>query len=67
LEARHAFLQAGGKEFRYIECLNDSPQWLAALADFSAQQLAGWPTQAGPDVQQLAASGAAALARGAKQ
>ena len=44
MEARHAFLQAGGAEFHYIDCLNDSPQWLAALADFSIGQLAGWPT-----------------------
>jgi len=67
MEARDAFLKAGGEEFRYIECLNDSPQWLAALADFSAQQLAGWPTQGGPDAQALTASRAAALALGAKQ
>ncbi|WP_309678871.1 ferrochelatase [Polaromonas sp.] len=67
MEARHAFLQAGGKEFRYIECLNDSPAWIAALADFSAQQLAGWPTQAPPDPEKLAASRAAALALGARE
>jgi len=67
MEARDAFLKAGGKEFHYIECLNDSPQWIAALADFSVQHLAGWPTQAQPDHQTLAASRAAAVALGAKQ
>lgn len=67
MEARDAFLKAGGKEFHYIECLNDSPQWIAALADFSMEQLAGWPTQVQPDHQALAASRAAALALGARR
>jgi protoporphyrin/coproporphyrin ferrochelatase len=61
-------LQAGGQQFNYIECLNDSPQWLSALADFSVQQLAGWPTQSSADDgPKLAASRAAALALGARQ
>ena len=67
MEARHAYLDAGGKAFNYIECLNDSPAWLAALADFSAEHLAGWPTQTAPDAEKLAASRAAALALGAQQ
>ena len=65
MEARHAFMQAGGKEFHYIDCLNDSPEWLAGLADFSASQLAGWPTGGRPNADELAASRAAALALGA--
>ena len=36
--------KAGGKEFRCIECPNDSPEWLAALAEFSVLQIADWPT-----------------------
>jgi ferrochelatase len=32
IEARSAFLTAGGKEFRLIPCLNESPEWIAALA-----------------------------------
>ena len=67
MEARHAFLEAGGKEFHYIECLNDSPEWLAALADFSVLQMGGWPTApAAGSAEQLAASRAAALALGAR-
>ena len=65
MEARHAFVKAGGKEFHYIECLNDSPQWLAALADFSAQQLAGWPTQAPGGLEALHSSRERAIAMGA--
>ncbi|MDI1274392.1 ferrochelatase [Polaromonas sp.] len=66
-EAKEAFVHAGGKTFNYIACLNDSPEWLAALRDIALQHLSGWPTQSSPDVQALAASRAAALARGARQ
>ena len=67
MEAREAFMHAGGEKFSYIPCLNDSPEWISALANISAQHLAGWPTLAAPDVAALAASKAAALALGAKQ
>jgi ferrochelatase len=30
--AREAFLQAGGREFHALPCLNESPEWIAALA-----------------------------------
>jgi len=65
MEARHAFLEAGGKTFSYIDCLNDSPQWLAALSDISIRHMGGWntTTPAAPDV--LAASQARAKALGA--
>ena len=36
IEARHAFLGAGGSEFHALPCLNESPQWIAALADIAA-------------------------------
>ena len=32
LENRDIFMQAGGQDFRFIPCLNDSPAWLDALA-----------------------------------
>ena len=66
MEAREAFLHAGGEKFSYIRCLNDSPAWITGLTQISAQHLSGWPTQAAPDVVALAASKAAALALGAK-
>jgi protoporphyrin/coproporphyrin ferrochelatase len=66
MEVRHAFLAAGGKDYRYIACLNDSPLWIAALTEFTAQHLAGWPTRADAGApQRLAASREAALALGA--
>ena len=39
IEARHAFLDAGGREFHALPCLNESPEWIAALADLSARAL----------------------------
>ena len=45
-EARAAFLQVGGQEFRYIPCLNDDAAWIGALSRIAQQQLAGWPVAA---------------------
>ena len=68
MEARHAFLEAGGKQFNYIDCLNDSPMWAAAASDICIGHLAGWPTRAAPDdADKRAASRAAALGLGAAQ
>jgi ferrochelatase len=47
-EAREAFMQAGGQEFRYIPCLNDSAGWITALTRIAQTHLAGWmPPAAG--------------------
>lgn len=35
--ARKAFTQAGGKEFHLLPCLNESPEWIAALAAISGR------------------------------
>jgi ferrochelatase len=45
MEVRQDFLTAGGKEFHYLPCLNESPDWIAALAEIVEGQLAGWPTR----------------------
>ncbi|VTU26229.1 Ferrochelatase [Variovorax sp. RA8] len=46
MEGRDAFLQAGGKEFHYIPCLNDRGDWITALAAIAERHLSGWPTRA---------------------
>ena len=66
MEARHAFEEAGGEAFNYIPCLNDSPAWLAALADLTVKHLSGWPVNAMPTADELAASRARAMALGSK-
>jgi ferrochelatase len=68
MEAREAFLHAGGAEFHYIPCLNDSHEWIAGLAEVAQQHLAGWPVQqadAAEAAKALAASRERALALGA--
>lgn len=63
-EARAAFIGAGGREFRYIPCLNDSPAWISALAAIAIRHLQGWPETA-PGAAELAAQRERALAGGA--
>jgi len=67
MEARHAFLEAGGKTFSYIDCLNDSPQWLAALSDISIRHMGGWETLAPVNLHALSDSHTRAMALGAAQ
>ncbi len=67
LEAKAAFMQAGGREFHYIPCLNDSTEGMRALTALCEQHLAGWPTRAVPDPSAAEASRARALAMGAQQ
>ena len=43
MEARDAFLAAGGEQFKFIDCLNDRPDWINALANLSLRHLQGWP------------------------
>ena len=44
IEAKHAFLGAGGREFHALPCLNESPEWIEALSRISRE--AG--TRSGP-------------------
>jgi len=48
MEARHAFMQAGGQAFDYIACLNDSTPWITALEHITLQHLAGWTAPLSP-------------------
>jgi len=42
LECRDAFLEAGGKQFRYIPAINDDPAWIAGLSGLVERYLQGW-------------------------
>ena len=65
-EVKADFLNAGGQVFHYLPCLNERPDWIAALADLAEAQLAGWPTRTPRDDQGLAESVARARLLGAK-
>jgi ferrochelatase len=66
MEAREAVLHAGGQQFIYIDCLNDSPDWIRALTDLVENHLQGWPTKHADDPMALKASRERALAMGSK-
>lgn len=42
MEVKDTFIQAGGKEFHYIPCLNERGDWMQALADITCTHLQGW-------------------------
>jgi protoporphyrin/coproporphyrin ferrochelatase len=65
LEGKAIFLNAGGKEFHYIPCLNERDDWIHALADIVANNLLGW-VGGEPSVEELARSRERAMALGAK-
>ena len=50
IEGKQSFLQAGGREFHAIPCLNEHPLWIATLADLVLRNLQGW-LEAPPDAQ----------------
>ncbi len=66
MEVKEAFLEEGGSTYHYIECLNDSPEWIQALADISRLHMGGWPIRA-ESQNESSKSKALALAMGAQQ
>jgi protoporphyrin/coproporphyrin ferrochelatase len=45
MEGREIFLEHGGKDYRYIPCLNSNPKWIEALANIAHDHLQAWPMQ----------------------
>jgi ferrochelatase len=43
MEVRDEFLTAGGGDYHYIACLNNSPAWISGLAEIADDHLGGWP------------------------
>ncbi|WP_301103110.1 ferrochelatase [Propionivibrio sp.] len=65
IEGKAEFIQAGGKVFNYIPCLNERDDWIHALADLAAMHLQGWPTRSTPDPATLEITALRAKALGA--
>ena len=59
--AKQAFLANGGREFQLVPCLNEAPEWIAALAAICTAH--GWPPRSAPG---LARRRQRALAMGAE-
>jgi ferrochelatase len=72
MEAKEDFLAAGGTEYRYISCLNESKTWIDAMADLVVSHTQGWPVNLSEADQQARMTDAEtgrrqALALGANQ
>lgn len=65
MEARSAFIDAGGTELHYIPCLNDSQPWISALRNVAQRHLQGWDTSGQADTLRLAQQRERALQLGA--
>ena len=65
IEGKTIFLNAGGKDYHYISCLNERDDWMHALADIAARNLLGWASNV-PSVDDLAQTRQRALALGAQ-
>lgn len=64
IEGKTTFLQAGGREFHFIPCLNERDDWIQALTDIVLKQLLGWTM--GASAEALEQSRLRAMAMGAK-
>jgi len=67
LECKTAFLGAGGQAFRYIPCLNERHDWLAALTDLTRSHLGNWLDLPAVPEDELAAARERACAAGAER
>jgi len=47
IEGKQEFLAAGGREYRYIACLNGAPSFIHALARLAQRHLQGWDVARG--------------------
>ncbi|MBK5913436.1 ferrochelatase [Rhodocyclus purpureus] len=54
IEGRDDFIGAGGEEFHFISCLNESEDWIHALGEIAARHLSGWPTKGTQSSEELA-------------
>jgi protoporphyrin/coproporphyrin ferrochelatase len=65
IEGKAVFLNAGGREFHAIPCLNERADWIHALTEITAANLPGW-TDSGTTHETLQMSRLRALSLGAK-
>ncbi|WP_237248703.1 ferrochelatase [Sideroxyarcus emersonii] len=65
LEGKEDFLHAGGGEYHYIPCLNESDAWMRALTELVMDNLQGWLIE--PDAAELEQSRLRALDLQARQ
>jgi ferrochelatase len=54
IEGKQEFMSAGGREYRYIPCLNGSPAFIHALTALAERHLRGWDIARGHAEQRAA-------------
>jgi protoporphyrin/coproporphyrin ferrochelatase len=64
IEGKTIFVQAGGREYHYIPCLNERDDWIHALTDIVLKNLLSWTSSAPQEA--LEASRLRAMGMGAK-
>jgi len=64
IEGKTIYLQAGGREYHYIPCLNERDDWIQALTDIVLKNLLGWTLSVSEDA--LDASRMRAMGMGAE-
>lgn len=67
LENRAAFIAKGGKEFHYLPCLNERPDWIHGLSHIVRTHLGDWLEIGQPDAASQRATLARAQALGASR
>jgi ferrochelatase len=65
MEGKADFLNAGGKDYHYISCLNERPDWIKSLGNLVLNNLQGWLDK--PDVVLLEQSRLRAIAMNAER
>jgi ferrochelatase len=48
MEGQEIFHEHGGKEYRYIPCLNDDPNFISALHAIALEHMHGWSKELEP-------------------
>jgi ferrochelatase len=62
MEAKEAFIHAGGKTYHYIEALNEAPLWMDALQALVQRHMLGWDVSVeSPETLQTRAMSAKSL------
>jgi ferrochelatase len=65
IEGKATFIEAGGREYNYVACLNERDDWIGALADIAATTCRAGRRRLAPDLSSLELSALRARALGA--
>jgi len=67
IECKAAFLSAGGKSLRYVKCMNEQHEWIAALRTITREHMQDWLARPAAAKDELAASSTRAARLGSSR